>query len=330
MSAVRAVAAIAIASATFAAVACSVDVDLSNKACPCGADWVCDTSRNVCVLPQDLGSVEAGAGDGGAPCANDRCPCTVDRDCTDPARARCSPEKVCVECLRAPDTCPAGSWCNEQNQCTLGCKQESDCQISPAVPHCNTATHQCVECVTTSQCAADAGLLCSPSGACVEGCDLDAGIGCTGGKKCCGSFCIDTTKDVLNCGACGTACSTTNATPRCSAGACAWTCASGFGHCTPGNTGCETNLRTDVTKCGSCTRNCTTYTQNANGITCNAGACNFTSCKAGFGNCDTSNANGCECACGSFAGQICCPGNVCNFPGGRCISGGGGSTAKCQ
>ena len=35
-------------------VACSVDVDLSNKACPCGAGYVCDDAKNLCVLPQEL------------------------------------------------------------------------------------------------------------------------------------------------------------------------------------------------------------------------------------------------------------------------------------
>jgi len=31
------------------AVACGVEVDVANKACPCGSGYVCDTLRNVCV-----------------------------------------------------------------------------------------------------------------------------------------------------------------------------------------------------------------------------------------------------------------------------------------
>jgi hypothetical protein len=319
--------AVAIAAGTFVAVACSVDVDLSNKACPCGDGYVCDTARNLCVLPQDLPADSGAEIDAKPPCIDGECPCTVDGDCTEPGRTKCSPEKTCVECNREPDTCPASNYCNEEHQCTLGCKAESDCQISPNNPHCNLERHQCVECLTASQCG-DAGLLCSPGGACVQGCDLDAGRGCTTGTECCENLCLDTKIDPLNCGSCGRICSTSNATATCVAGSCTFACADGFGHCATGNTGCETNLRSDPTKCGSCTRNCFGITQNANGVFCNVGSCDFTTCKTNFGNCDGITFNGCECACGGFVGQECCPGDVCWFPGGRCV--GSGTGKKCQ
>ena len=313
-----------IASVVVLVAACSIEaVDVANKGCPCGAGYVCDDARNVCVRPGDLstdGGVEASV----PSCANDQCPCGVDGDCKDPARPKCSPAKVCVECAASPDSCPTGSFCNASLQCTPGCKQETDCQISPAAPHCDLGRHQCAECTKTADCTG--GKLCSPAGACVEGCDVDAGKPCTDGKSCCGNLCLDTTADPLNCGACGTTCSTVNGTPKCAASACTWTCASGFGHCDPGNTGCETNLRTTLTRCGSCARNCTTSVQHANGITCNAGSCAFSSCVLNFGNCDGNNATGCECACGAAAGDICCPGNVCNFPGGKCSLGSGKCT----
>jgi hypothetical protein len=270
--------------------------------------------------------VDAGGGGGGGGVC-DTCPCTGgDADCRDPARPRCSPTtKLCVECLQTPtDTCPAGSYCNDLAQCTLGCKAESDCQISPGSPRCNTTRHQCVQCIDNAQCATiTPGSVCSPSGTCVEGCDVAAGRNCAAGKECCQGFCLDIRADVLNCGACGTACSATNGTPRCSNGACAWTCASGFAHCNgTQNSGCETNTRTDATKCGSCTRNCNNDVQNANVPACNAGSCVFASCKAGFGNCDNNAGNGCECACGQD-GQQCCPGNLCSgnlrcLPSGKC------------
>jgi hypothetical protein len=153
------------------------------------------------------------------------------------------------------------------------------------------------------------------------------------GKTCCGQFCLNISNDLLNCGACDNACSTVNGTPTCSGGNCNWpnsNCAQGFRHCASGNTGCETNIRTDVTKCGSCFRNCLNDVQNADGISCNpvSMTCQFTSCKPGFGDC-INYADGCECACGSFAGQICCPNQVpaCLFPGGKCV---GQNPAKCQ
>jgi hypothetical protein len=333
MSPIRVLTAIAIATGMVVAVACSVEVDISSKACPCGDGYVCDKSRDVCVKPSELGDGgdrDGAIGDGAAvPCPDDKCPCASDSECKDPARTKClTGTKTCVECLRAPnDTCPPGQYCNEQNICTLGCKQESDCQIGGAVvPHCNLASHQCVACLEASHCPADAGLLCSPSGTCVEGCNLDAGVGCPSGKTCCGQFCLDLDDDVLNCGACNNQCSKVNGTPSCNGGTCGWSCAVGFRHCASGNTGCETNIRTDPTKCGSCTRNCIIDVVNATDVSCNpiSMTCQYGSCKPGFGDCAGGAANGCECECGSFAGQICCPGVPvpCSFPGGKCAGNG--------
>lgn len=296
------------------AVACSVNVDVANKACPCGSDFVCDESRQICVTPAELAATPTPG------CVGDTCACTVDLDCKDPARPRCSPTKVCVECARTPaDTCPAGSYCNDLFQCTLGCKQESDCKISPTVPHCDEKRHQCVECVTTSQCAG--GKSCSPSGACVETCDPATKPCVTG--SCCNSLCVGTDADPLNCGGCGTVCSTKNGTPKCATGMCSWTCAAGFTHCDSGNTGCETNTRSDVAHCGSCSKRCDNL--NANNVACNAGACIYSTCVAGFGDCDGNKSNGCECACGANRNDPCCPGNTCS-PGLTC----NGGSNKCQ
>ncbi len=304
------------------AAACSLeDVAFDGKSCPCADGWVCDTAANVCVRPGD----DAGNAPDATPgCVGDGCRCETNADCKDPTRSKCSAKKTCVECTASPDSCPAGSYCNELEQCTVGCKSNDDCKISPNAPLCNVATRRCGECVTAADCKADAGLVCSPSGSCVEGCDLDAGQLCPAGKTCCGTFCLDTKTDVLNCGACAKACDKTNGTPRCSAGACAWTCASGFGHCEgANNTGCETNLRTTVTRCGSCSKNCNTAILNANSITCNAGTCAYAACKPGFASCDGNTANGCECACGKLD-QACCPGDTCEAPL-RCLGGGMGN-----
>jgi hypothetical protein len=299
------------------AIACSVgSVDFADKACPCGGDYVCDSARNVCVLPgmlgqpSDDGGVDAPVADSGPnACIGDSCPCTGDPDCKDPARHKCSPEKVCVECVATSDTCPAGSYCNASNQCVLGCKEESDCQISPAAPHCETTRHQCVACRTLGDCTgADR---CSPSGECVAGCDLDAGKLCALGKECCDGLCIDTKRDPFNCGACGVACSTQNGTPACTPAGCSWTCANGYGHCATGNTGCETNQRSDALHCGACTTDCNALVVNANNVSCTAASCGYATCKANFYDCDGKADSGCECPCGGD-GEICCPGKVCS------------------
>jgi hypothetical protein len=303
-------------------VACSVgNVDFANKACPCGGGFVCDTSRDLCVLPSDLareagpdaGGTDAPAesGDANAGCIGDACPCAADGDCKDHAVPHCAPSKRCVECV-APSDCGAGTYCNAQNECVLGCKQESDCQISPAAPHCDLTRHQCVACRTIADCTgADQ---CSPSGQCVQGCNLDAGLTCSGGKQCCLGLCIDTTKDLLNCGGCGIACSMQNATPSCMSSACTWACATGYAHCATGNTGCETNVRADPLHCGTCTTNCNTNVLHATGIACNASACDYTACAPNFDDCDGIRANGCECTCGTTKMERCCPGGMCNAP----------------
>jgi hypothetical protein len=314
--------------------ACSVGtVDFSNKACPCGTGYVCDTARDVCVLPSELHApvVESGAPDApvstpppsdaaipieagpvDAGCVGDTCPCTGDGECKDHALPHCGPNHRCVACVAQTD-CGSGTYCNASNQCVLGCKQESDCQISPTAPHCDLARHQCVECRSLSDCTGPADR-CSPSGQCVLGCNLDAGLLCAPGKSCCGGLCIDTSADPMNCGGCGVTCSTENATPTCSASTCSWACADGYLHCGTTNSGCETNIRTDATHCGSCSTNCAGVALNATGILCNAGNCDYTACTANYMDCDGVHANGCECTCGTKRQERCCPGALCNAP----------------
>ena len=304
-------------------VACSVgSVDFSNKGCPCGSGYVCDTARDLCVLPGQLGPGSEGGvtptPDSGSPseagpdCHGDACPCGVDADCKDHVFPHCSPNKICVGCNTQTD-CGSGTYCNAQSECVLGCKDDTDCQISPASPHCDVNRHQCVQCRTISDCSgADR---CSPSGQCVQGCNLDAGQLCGPGKTCCSGLCIDTTKDLFNCGGCGIACSTANATPACAGSVCSWTCAAGFDHCSTTNSGCETNLRTNATHCGSCTTDCTSLVANASGTFCNAAVCDYAACTANHDNCDGDRTNGCECSCGTKHQERCCPspdGGTCN------------------
>lgn len=315
----RMAAVVAVLAALF--VACSLgDVDFANKACPCGTGYVCDSARDVCVLPSELhtdasvavdGGSDAPVQEAGGDCTGDRCPCTVDRDCKARDLAHCSPGKICVECVAESD-CRPGTYCNATNQCVLGCKGDSDCLISPSSPHCDTARHQCVQCRSKADCMnADE---CSPSGQCVSGCNVDAGQLCPGGRSCCGGLCIDTSKDLLNCGGCAIACNTTNGTPTCDASACTWVCANGFAHCGATNSGCETNLRTDPAHCGGCTTSCSALVANATGLTCNAGVCNFAACTPNHDDCDAVRTNGCECSCGTQKMERCCPGDTCNAP----------------
>lgn len=320
--------------------ACSVgDIDPEGRGCPCTTGYVCDTARDLCVHAEVALQDAAAFFDASIPCRGPGCACTDDASCGDTKYPKCVAGK-CVECVTSPDSCPVGSYCLPTNECAPGCKASSECAtLSPTAPLCNATRHQCVECATSADCKDNK--LCSPGGACTTSCANEGQPCATPGTTCCGGFCIDTKNDPLNCNGCGAACtgakglccggsctdpltnvqhcgrcgspcdSTVNtvAGTSCSAGACKFTCATGFGHCVTGNTGCETATATTTTSCGSCNLNCNTTVQNATSIGCAASACTFT-CKAYFADGDRVASNGCEVPCGA-GGQRCCAQDVC-------------------
>ncbi|MDQ3038078.1 MAG: hypothetical protein M3Q72_00560, partial [Actinomycetota bacterium] len=132
--------------------------------------------------------------------------------------------------------------------------------------------------------ACGAGLVCSGS-ACVPSC----GAGLT---ECSGS-CVDTRFHPSHCTACGAACGPyANAVASCS-DRCLMTCDPGFRDCDGATaTGCESESATDVDNCGRCGVRCS-YANAA--ASCSAGTCGMLACNAGFGDCDGSPLNGCEC-----------------------------------
>lgn len=92
-------------------------------------------------------------------------------------------------------------------------------------------------------------------------------------------------------------------------------CPVGFADCNGiSMDGCEVNLNTSVSNCGSCGHVCVLPNAIA---ACNSGACAIASCNAGFSNCDGITSNGCETNintdsnnCGS-CGHQCPPGTSC-------------------
>jgi hypothetical protein len=72
-----------------------------------------------------------------------------------------------------------------------------------------------------------------------------------------------------------------------------------------------TNTNLDINNCGGCGRECPT---NNDTPACTAGACTIASCNAGYGNCDSNPANGCETNITTSPNNCGACGNVCSFP----------------
>ncbi len=211
--------------------------------------------------------------------------------------------------------CATGQTC-ARGVCTTLC---ADTMCSGACVDLMTSVTNCGACGTTCTTANGtprcAGATCGIA-SCNTGfanCDSTVGNGCEANIR----------TDTNNCGACGNRCNFPNATATCAGGVCALgTCNTGFGNC-DGNAanGCETDLRTDVGNCGTCSNRCAP----ANGVgTCSAGVCGIARCNVGFANCDANVANGCEVNLQTDANNCGACGTVCrNHIGGgnTCSSG---------
>jgi hypothetical protein len=161
-------------------------------------------------------------------------------------------------------------------------------------------------------------------GGCGKKCNLaNANAGCSGGSctiaSCKGSFqdCNGLTADgcesnlavdELNCGSCGSVCEILHGTPNCVNGGCeVGTCDEGWEDCNgdPAD-GCETNVTSSVSNCGTCGNICPSATGTPN---CVSGVCGVSSCSAGLGNCD--GVGGCEANLKTDANNCGACGKVC-------------------
>lgn len=177
--------------------------------------------------------------------------------------------------------------------------------------NCGSCGNICDFSNATSSCVAGVCRLatCSPGFA---DCDSMASNGCE----------ANTATSISNCGGCGTRCSSAGGTPTCAMGSCRVSCSTGFADCNmnPAD-GCEADLQTTTTRCGSCSHACVLSNATSG---CTAGICTIASCNAGFANCDVDASNGCETdintsnsSCGS-CGRTCGSGTLCST--GSCTS----------
>lgn len=127
---------------------------------------------------------------------------------------------------------------------SLSCASDADCVGADggavARPRCNLDLHQCVACLSPSDCPN--GQECGTGGQCAEACDASGN--CGGGLACCSPICVDLANDPLNCGGCGKTCDTNNSIgASCSSGVCMYSsCPAGRADCdktAPNLNGCE-------------------------------------------------------------------------------------------
>ena len=165
-------------------------------------------------------------------------------------------------------------------------KASNGCEIDPRsdAANCATCDNACLFANAGASCAASQCQL----GACQSGfdnCDNKAANGCE----------TDLQTSVGNCGACNNACNVPNATPRCIASSCeVGSCLGTYHDCNDNSLdGCEIDVATNRNNCGGCGARCS-LANVALGGDCVASACKVTTCSAGFADCNTTAADGCE------------------------------------
>jgi hypothetical protein len=331
----------------------------------CPATEHCNPALNSCepgCRSDDGCTGMSSGGDGGVP----RTRCDIDtHTCVECATdAHCAPGTLCVGNVCAPGCnpgrpCPTGQTCcgascvdDRTNVANCGaCGRE--CTLPNATPVCLDGACRVATCMApfgdcdtdaTNGCETNTRTSAAHCGACGMACAprANATVACTDGA--CGYTCaegfsdcngmpedgceVDTRVSPSNCGMCGRACSTPNATPGCAAGACTvGACAAGFGDCDGAiDNGCEVNTRTAVAHCGACGTLCPARA-NAAG-SCVDGRCGL-DCNPGFADCDGDATNGCEvdtrttvthcgmCGrmCAAAGGVASCEGSVCRVAG---------------
>ena len=103
------------------------------------------------------------------------------------------------------------------------CGNTSQCPVGQACVQ-RAGNYLCADLRFDRDNCGEVGRVCAEGESCTNGmCGCGAGPACAAGQACCGSACIDTSSDAMNCGGCGTVCGP-NA-PNCNSGSCG--CGSG-------------------------------------------------------------------------------------------------------
>ncbi|OIP32185.1 MAG: hypothetical protein AUK47_20995, partial [Deltaproteobacteria bacterium CG2_30_63_29] len=255
----------------------------------CGGNCI-DTNTNVDNCG-GCGSICNGDSCTGGQCSCGGTPVNLD---TNPSHCgqcgnACTLPNATVSCVggvcdSANATCQTG-YANCDNDMSNGCEVNTTNDLN----NCGVCATSCVRPKTNASC--------SNSTCSFGGCQSNFGD-CDNNKSTNGCE-TDLRSSDANCGSCGTACSETQAVVHCSGSSCdtvGAVCNVGYGNCDNdmASNGCEVNLNTTVSNCGTCGTNCDA--PHATGETCASGVCDYsaTTCSTGWSNCDGNMANGCE------------------------------------
>ncbi len=217
--------------------------------------------------------------------------------------ARCSVPNGGASCLNG--ACSVATCAAPYGDCDRDAANGCETNTLTAVAHCGACGAACPTRANASATCAGAtcGYTCNAGFA---DCDGDATNGCE----------VDTRTDTAHCGTCTTMCSLPRATAACVAGGCQVTaCTAGYADCDgAASNGCESDTRVDVSHCGGCGRACAVRPNAA--PACVGSAC-VTTCIAGYSDCNTVEADGCErnlrndpANCGA-CGRACGAGGAC-------------------
>lgn len=241
----------------------------------------CGTCGMACTAPANAS----------ATCDGTTCGFTCDmgfEDCDGMAANGCeadlSSDMTCGTCM---NSCSGATPLCSGGTCVSGCMAPTPDRCGMTCTDVNTDPSNCSACGMACPNPMNASPTCA-GGSCDFVCD-------PGFEDCDGmaaNGCETNIRTVANCGGCGTVCAPANGTGACGTGTCTIaSCNTGFDNCDglPGN-GCETNTGT-VLNCGTCGNTCTV----ANGMPgCSGGTCFIAGCAAGFDDCNTMYADGCE------------------------------------
>ncbi|MBI5534497.1 MAG: hypothetical protein HY898_17360 [Deltaproteobacteria bacterium] len=306
----------------------------------CGGGGANKCGTNACV-PKTCAQVGASCG-----FASDGCATAIDcGGCTPPAQCGgtgklnecgCQPKSCAqlgVTCGTVPDgcgavkdcgSCPSGQTCGGggPNLCGTGaCTAKTCSQLGASCGPISDGCSKAIDCGT-----------CKAPDSC-GGAGKDNQCGCTS-KTCsqlsatCGQ--VNNGCTTVDCGTCGTGetcegggvknqcgckCDLPHATTTCAGGKCSLAaCTAGWGDCDSDATnGCEVDLNTTLTSCGTCGTGCSFANATAQ---CAAGKCVLASCDANYADCNKDPADGCEANLQSDPNNCLTCGTVCTAPSG--------------